>query len=407
VVAAVAVQVQGQVEGGDQLIFQVPRLSADFPADERVFCHARGQGPLALDECLAGARADAPQLDPELVGQKAAQSLAQCRALGVPGIVRLYQAPQGLATGGAAVARRLGWADPDVQQREPVVPMARSGLHERRRPTEPPTVHAARGRDRRRPGQGFLPRYTCAGFRKARSRLPRHGALRQYVLTARGVVPIRTATGKAGRLIKAGSPPDDIAITPNGRTAYVADALSGTVTPIRTATDTALTPIKFAKSVTVAYGPPVIAITPNGTTAYIAAGLFSGYVTPIRIATDTALKPIKVGTIVSNNAIAITPDTATAYVTGVTFAGGYSRLAVTAIRTATNTISKVITDQVQAANRDLRRRDHPERDDRLPAQRALRTGAPYGTVNPLRIATGTVGTPITVGAGPAAIVFTK
>jgi hypothetical protein len=34
-------------------------------------------------------------------------------------------------------------------------------------------------------------------------------------------------------------------------------------------------------------------------------------------------------------------------------------------------------------------------------------GASYGTVIPLRIATGTVGTLITVGAGPAAIVFTR
>ena len=46
------------------------------------------------------------------------------------------------------------------------------------------------------------------------------------------------------------------AITPDGKTAYVTNAGSGTVTPIRTATSTALKPIK-------ATGLPVwIAITP-------------------------------------------------------------------------------------------------------------------------------------------------
>ena len=34
-------------------------------------------------------------------------------------------------------------------------------------------------------------------------------------------------------------------------------------------------------------------------------------------------------------------------------------------------------------------------------------GAPYGTVIPLRTATSTVGKPITVAPGPAAIVFTR
>jgi YVTN family beta-propeller protein len=45
-----------------------------------------------------------------------------------------------------------------------------------------------------------------------------------------------------------GSRPGAIAITPDGRTAYVTNSGSGTVTPIRTATNTALPSIKTGRS---------------------------------------------------------------------------------------------------------------------------------------------------------------
>jgi YVTN family beta-propeller protein len=82
--------------------------------------------------------------------------------------------------------------------------------------------------------------------------------------------------------------------------AYVADAGSGTVIPIRTATNTALPPIKAGRA------PDTIAITPDGKTVYVANYVYQrGTVTPIRTATNTALPPIKVGRLPS--AIAITP----------------------------------------------------------------------------------------------------
>ena len=72
------------------------------------------------------------------------------------------------------------------------------------------------------------------------------------------MTPINTATNKAGKAIKVGSYPFNIAITPNGKTAYAVNDNfnSGTVTPIRTATNTALKAIKVGK------GPYAIAITP-------------------------------------------------------------------------------------------------------------------------------------------------
>jgi DNA-binding beta-propeller fold protein YncE len=62
---------------------------------------------------------------------------------------------------------------------------------------------------------------------------------------------------------------------------------SDTATPIRTTTNTALPPIKVAGN------PEAIAITPDGKTAYVASD--EGTVTPIRTAANTALPPIKVG----------------------------------------------------------------------------------------------------------------
>jgi YVTN family beta-propeller protein len=57
------------------------------------------------------------------------------------------------------------------------------------------------------------------------------------------VTPITTATNTAGHPITTGSDPWAIAITPDGTTAYVDNAGSGTVTPITTATNTAGHPI--------------------------------------------------------------------------------------------------------------------------------------------------------------------
>jgi DNA-binding beta-propeller fold protein YncE len=77
------------------------------------------------------------------------------------------------------------------------------------------------------------------------------------------VTPINTATNTALKAIKAGSAgsyPSAIAITPNGRTAYITSAVTslapGTVTPINTATNTA------GKAIRVGSGPLYIAITP-------------------------------------------------------------------------------------------------------------------------------------------------
>ena len=81
------------------------------------------------------------------------------------------------------------------------------------------------------------------------------------------VIPISTATSRAGKPIRVGAGGDQIAITPDGKTAYVlTDA--GTVIPISTAANTPGKPIRVGRSRD--FGPTFIAITPNGKTVYVA-----------------------------------------------------------------------------------------------------------------------------------------
>jgi DNA-binding beta-propeller fold protein YncE len=103
------------------------------------------------------------------------------------------------------------------------------------------------------------------------------------------VTPIDTATGTALRPIKVGSYPRYVAFTPSGKTGYVVSVGRGpgcTVTPIRTATNTARPPIN------VGAGPGDIAIAPDGKTAYV-PDAEAGTVIPINVATSTVLPPIK------------------------------------------------------------------------------------------------------------------
>ena len=81
---------------------------------------------------------------------------------------------------------------------------------------------------------------------------------------------ISTTTNTVRKWITVGKNPEYIAITPNGKTAYVANTgslgMGDTVTPISTVTNTAGKAIKVGK------GPALIAITPNGKTAYVVNG---------------------------------------------------------------------------------------------------------------------------------------
>jgi YVTN family beta-propeller protein len=150
------------------------------------------------------------------------------------------------------------------------------------------------------------------------------------------VVPVSTSTYRVGPAIKVASiVPATMAITPNGKTLYVGDWDSGTVTPISTATNTAGKPIETgANPFAVA-----MAVTPNGKTVYVVNNQPYGTVTPINTATSTAGANIKVG--VTPGPIAISPDGKTAYVLNLA-EGEPGKGSVTPISTATDTAGKPI-----------------------------------------------------------------
>src|SRR5262249_23214661 len=107
-----------------------------------------------------------------------------------------------------------------------------------------------------------------------------------------------------GTPIPVGADPNDVAITPDGATAYVTNNIpsgSGTVTPIHVATNTPGPPIPVGS------GPNLAAITPAGATGYV-ANISSNDVTPIDVATNTPGTPIPVGS--GPVGVAITPDQA-------------------------------------------------------------------------------------------------
>ena len=117
------------------------------------------------------------------------------------------------------------------------------------------------------------------------------------------VTPVRTANNTTGRPIRVGHFPMVMAITPNGSTAYL-DNQSGGVIPIRLATNTAGRVIRVGGTLLGA-----MAITPDGKTVYV-AHTDGNTVTPIRVATNTAGRAIKAGPTPGD--IEITPNGQTA-----------------------------------------------------------------------------------------------
>jgi hypothetical protein len=129
-----------------------------------------------------------------------------------------------------------------------------------------------------------------------------------YAASGTTLTPISTATDKAGQPITFAEQIMGVAISKDGRIAYVANlgeyAGPGTLYPVRLATRTILTPIKLPG--TASY----MVFTPNGKTLYAAEQL-AGTVTAIRTAGRTVLANIKVPPMAG---IAVTPDGRTVYV---------------------------------------------------------------------------------------------
>ena len=127
-----------------------------------------------------------------------------------------------------------------------------------------------------------------------------------YVATYSGVIPLDLETKTPGvKIIVGGDGLYGIAITPDGRTAYVTNEETDTVVPLDLATHT------VGAAIPVDDRPQGIAITPDGKSAYV-ANYNSGTVTPIDIETNTAGAAISMGSGVEG--LAASPDGETVYV---------------------------------------------------------------------------------------------
>jgi DNA-binding beta-propeller fold protein YncE len=168
------------------------------------------------------------------------------------------------------------------------------------------------------------------------------------------ILPISTTTSKPGRVVKLGFSPDGIAIAPNGRTAYVADDVNDTVTPLSLVTG------KKARAVKVGVLAGVIGISRNGRTVYVGNGLVETFPSATR---DNAVVPISTATDKPGRTILVSTDA-----------------------------------EVPGAADDFT--FSPD------GKTAYVSVAGASEVDPIRIASGTLGRPIRVGADPETIVFT-
>jgi len=200
---------------------------------------------------------------------------------------------------------------------------------------------------------------------------------------ANAVIPVHTRSLALGRPIRV-SYPSDIAVTANGRTVYVANGDRDTITPINSARGKAGRPIKVGGF------PAAIAITPDGKTVYVVTT--NDLVTPVRTATNAPGKPIRVA---GAFAIAITPDSATALVLCVPGPDSYQGYVVP-IRIATDTRGKPIKVGIL-----------PQQIAITPdGERAYVTNSDSDTVTPIRIAARRAGKAIRAGKVPSELAIT-
>jgi YVTN family beta-propeller protein len=202
-------------------------------------------------------------------------------------------------------------------------------------------------------------------------------------LNSGDVSAIDTDTNTVVKTIPVGGSPEAIAITPDGKTVYVGNRGSGSVSAIDTTTNT------VAETITVGMAPVAIAITPtlDGKTAYV-ANRGSDNVSAIDTDTNTVAETIPVG--VEPIAIAITPDGTAAYVANP---GSGS---VSAIDTATNSVMKTVTVGTEPRAIAIT----------LDGKTAYVANLNSETVSAIDTATSTVAKTITVGRSPGAIAIT-
>lgn len=203
-----------------------------------------------------------------------------------------------------------------------------------------------------------------------------------YVSANGNVFPINIATNSADARTSILGRGWTMAFTPDGKTLYVVDDfvgrdLTGAVTPIRTATNTALAPIKLTEHTDAIGYLLTIAITPDGNTAYVVDDVggwsYANSVIPIDLASSTPLPRIRIKASGQAEGLVISPGGKTAYV--------LSSRSVTPIDTATNQAEPALNLPASAG--------YAYRIALTPDGRTIYVLAPHGVI-PIRTASGTV-----------------
>jgi YVTN family beta-propeller protein len=175
-----------------------------------------------------------------------------------------------------------------------------------------------------------------------------------------------------GSPITVGTGPEHVAISPNGKDAFVTVS-NGTVAEIDTTTNAVVNTVSVVD-------PQEIAVSPDGQTVWVTGGTADGELVPIDVATATVGTPITVGS--GAGALAISPDGTKAYVV----TSGSSVVPVDLVtRTAGTSISTDLTTG-------------PFQLEMSPTGSTVYFGGfgvpPYETLIPISVGTNTTGTPI-------------
>ena len=200
------------------------------------------------------------------------------------------------------------------------------------------------------------------------------------------IMSVNLATGQAGTQIAMPQTPGPIAISPDGSTAYVGGRFTDTLTPVDLADNSVLPTIELNDQQSV----DQIAITPDGRFAYVVDGGVSESITPVNLVTRTVGTPINVGALPVG--ITLTPDGRFALVA----IDGGSANSVAEVNLSSNTVEKTFVVG----------RDPYAIAVTPDGSRAYVTNAGSDSVSPINLTSGQVDAPIAVGRTPEGIAIT-
>jgi YVTN family beta-propeller protein len=201
------------------------------------------------------------------------------------------------------------------------------------------------------------------------------------------IMSVNLATGQAGTQIAMPQIPGPIAISPDGSTAYVGGRFTDTLTPVNLADNSVLPTINLNEPQSV----DQIAITPDGRFAYVVDGGVSESITPVNLVTLAVGTPINVGPLPVG--ITLTPDGRFALVA----IDGGSANTVAEVNLSSNTVEKTFVVG----------RDPYSIAVTPDGSRAYVTNAGSDSVTPINLTSGQVGAPIAVGRTPEGIAITR